>query len=105
MITSGRTRYLLIPKRESLLTIRLRFIFMFHESSDSPSTKPHTNLISEDAGTPSRHHNIHIHPNTFVLRCSTDRGSMGNRTPHLGTFMATGAHREDCLRHLLCSPR
>lgn len=107
MITFGRTRYLLIPKREPLLSIRFRFVFMLYGPSDSPSMKPHTNLISEDAGTLSRRHNINTHPpNTFVLRCSTDRGSMGIRTHHLGMFMATGVHREvDCLRHLSCSPR
>lgn len=66
---------------------------MLPGSSDSPSTKPHTNLTSEDVGTTSRRNNILTrHPNTYVLRFSTDRGSMG--THHLDMYMDMRAHRE-----------
>ena len=62
--------------------------------------KPHMNLTSEDAGTTSRCHNMLMRPpNTYVLRSSTDMGSMGT---HWGTAMAKDAHRGLCrLLHMV----
>lgn len=105
MIISGQIRYLPIPKRESPPSIYFLSILMLPGSSDSLCMKHHTNLTNEDAATTFRRNNILTRlPNTYVLRFSTDRGSMG--TFHLGMVMVMDAHREvDHLRHLSCSPR
>ena len=92
MTTSGRTRSPPIPKRESPPLFRFRSVLMLPGSSGFPSTKPHTNSTSEDAGTTSRRHNILSRPpNTYVLCSSMDMGSMGH---HLGMGMVMDARRD-----------
>ena len=92
MTTSGRTRYPPIPKRESPPLFRFRSVLTIPGSSGFPSTKPHTNSTSEDAGTTSRRHNILSRPpNTYALRFNMDTGSMDH---HLATVMVMDARRD-----------
>ena len=52
------------------------------------------NSTSEDAGTTSHHHHMLTRPpNTYVLRSSTDMGSMGT---HWGMVMAMDVYRGLC---------